>query len=151
MPILMSIRQEWYDLIASGEKTVEVRKSFPMNFIPERTVVFFYVTKKGRPARLNHITGMALLMNEEFKPLDLTERGLRGTCLTVEQAKEYAQGSNLYGWRLGCFCYTPLYSIHDLLCLDRPTVSWRHLMPWDFPKATKLAEDYLYAIDKGFV
>jgi hypothetical protein len=41
--VLMSIRPEWCELIASGKKTVEVRKTIPRKFVHDR--FYGYITK----------------------------------------------------------------------------------------------------------
>ena len=41
--VLISIQPEWCKLIASGKKTVEIRKSRPMGYLPKK--VYIYCTK----------------------------------------------------------------------------------------------------------
>lgn len=45
--VLLSIRPQWCELIASGKKTVEVRKTAPKLKTPFK--VYMYCTKNGRP------------------------------------------------------------------------------------------------------
>ncbi len=129
--VLMSIRPKWCELIASGKKTVEVRKSKPKLDTPFK--VYIYETNwrdntywkhrhKGRlgkvigefvcdwvigtcPWRLKGNTGFCAKRTE--KETNLPDMA----CLTLEEIEQYAgsKGRGVYGWH-----------ISDLVIYDEP-------------------------------
>ena len=50
--ILMSIRPEWVAKILNGEKTIEIRKKFPKDYVGW---VYIYVTKQGILAKIKNV------------------------------------------------------------------------------------------------
>lgn len=50
--VLISIRPKWCELIASGKKTIEVRKTRPMLETPFKCYIYCTKTKKGEPFML---------------------------------------------------------------------------------------------------
>lgn len=132
--VLISIRPKWCELIASGKKTIEVRKTAP-KIAPFKC--YIYCTKEGRgvgeiPYRHfyqsedgpKHFLGGTVIgefVCDSFFPLSFyasdasffdTEPPLPvpGTCLTDKEIAEYlGNGKNGYGWH-----------ISDLLIYDVP-------------------------------
>lgn len=135
--VLISIRPEWVELIASGKKTIEVRKSRPKLEPPFKC--YIYCTKgkdlwlagvigKREAAKLNGKVVGEFVCDSIFPisfyasdvaffdmepPLDVY-----GTCLTDREIAEYlGNGKTGYGWH-----------ISDLKIYDKPkelTVFWK--------------------------
>lgn len=135
--ILLSIKPQYCELIASGEKTLEIRKSKPKLRTPFKC--FIYCTKNGGNLVLgdrfdgnSFITEYALTIgysreraNEiwgvmngkvigEFicdKVSDIREGSREETCLTISQWRSYTDyyRHNVYGWH-----------ISDLKIYDKP-------------------------------
>ena len=133
--VLMSIQPKWCELIASGKKTVEVRKSRPKLKTPFK--VYIYCTK-GKDL-LTMTNGIVNKPNEIV--IDLTNEGkiqeLNGTvigefvcdtfitdktfghdalfnaaaCLSDADAASYCLNKEMYGWH-----------ITDLVIYDEPMV-----------------------------
>lgn len=129
--VMISIRPEWCEKIASGEKTVEVRKTRPKIEPPFRC--YIYCTKgKGdclwrwngiwydtqdpnhRPNRLD---GMVIgefvcrwIRRESEVALGLVDVVLEKTsCMDYRQIMDYADGGDLYTW-----------NISNLVIYDKP-------------------------------
>ena len=133
--VLMSIQPKWCELIASGKKTVEVRKTKPKLDVPFK--VYIYCTQQK-------VNGEILLTYD--KKVEGRNRGFRdegdiplagkvigefvcdriteyecsskghgelattcGTCLTYDEIINYCNGNELYGWH-----------ISDLVIYDEP-------------------------------
>lgn len=127
--VLISIKPEWVEKIASGQKTIEVRKSAPKE-TPFKS--YIYCTEQK-------INGEILLTNE--KKVEGRNRGFRDkgdiplsgkvigeficrgimqpfnslrlmakeSCLTEKELIDYSKGKPLFGWR-----------ISDLKIYDKP-------------------------------
>ena len=128
--VLISIRPKWCELIASGEKTIEVRKTRPKQEPPFKC--YIYCTK-GKPllyCRPSQRIGNGLVIGEfvcdriiEWNyipdPDESSDPGsMAYDVLTVDGEKtgmeyddfeEYGKGSPLYGWH-----------ISDLVIYDKP-------------------------------
>lgn len=112
--VLMSIQPKWCELIASGKKTVEVRKTKPKIKTPFK--VYIYCTRQK-------VNGEILLTYD--KKVEGRNRGFRdagdiplagkvigefvcsniakgtsqlGSCLSMQEISEYANGKEIYGW-----------------------------------------------------
>ena len=144
--VLISINPKWCALIASGEKMVEVRKTFPKIETPFKC--YIYATKSGerivfkddRAFEISKdltgkVIGEFVCRNIDFHSIrDLVvkedaECALKGTCLgKVDVLKYigYQSGKNIYakpyvfyGWH-----------ISDLVIYDNP----RELSEFEFPR-----------------
>ena len=133
--VLISIKPEWVDLIASGEKTIEVRKNFPNLRTPFK--VYIYCTKGSSPKDQlwfaengedgkyvgdylanGNVIG-EFMCNEIIEwtrddygtnCYDISDDDFEATCITLmDDFWEYGKGKSLYGWR-----------ISDLKLYDRP-------------------------------
>ena len=127
--IMLSVRPKWCELIASGQKTVEMRKTKPRCTVPFK--VYIYCTKQ-------RVNGEILLTydkkiegrNKGFRDggdiplagkvigefvcdeiLDCRDVHIDVTCLTVEEWLKYTEGHKglVYGWH-----------ISDLTIYDKP-------------------------------
>lgn len=127
--VLISIKPTWCAKIASGEKTIEVRKTRPKLETPFKCHI--YCTKDKHLAFMQNASGTNLIacMNAETAiPVGdflgngkviggftcnrvtnlfsnsrfwLSEDDVRHTCLTADEIRTYANGANmLYGWHI---------------------------------------------------
>lgn len=124
--ILISIKPKYCELIAKGEKTIEVRKSMPKLKTPFKC--YIYMTKSNlvgdRKAYKDRLAGKVIgefvcdkidrivhsgTSNENirlcFFDYDWTHRPLSNeylyqTQLTYAELEKYSNGGNLYGWHI---------------------------------------------------
>lgn len=95
--VLLSIRPKWCELIASGKKTLEIRKTAPKLEPPFKCYIY---ETKGKVIGEFVCDGI-----EEFTP---TEKGvafrrfraLYESCLSVAEIREYLGGKVGYGWHI---------------------------------------------------
>lgn len=118
--VLLSIQPRWCGLIASGKKTIEVRKTRPKIETPFK--VYIYCTndkkdhfwtgkrysyadershnafdKNGNGKVIGEFICDAIISHCEMANADIAEQ--RG-CIRREQLFEYANGAELYGWHI---------------------------------------------------
>lgn len=118
--VLLSIQPKWCGLIASGNKTIEVRKTKPKIKTPFK--VYIYCTndrknhfwtgkrysyadershnafdKNGNGKVIGEFICDAIVSHCEMANADIAEQ--RG-CIRREQLFEYANGAELYGWHI---------------------------------------------------
>ena len=127
--VLISIQPKWCELIASGKKTVEVRKSRPNLETPFK--VYIYCTNwKENTYWKNHYKGklgkvIGEFVCDEITPLfnvattswnllagnvhEYAKALVRMARLTEEEIHSYAKGKNCYAWH-----------ISDLVIYDKP-------------------------------
>ena len=130
--VLISIQPKWCELIASGKKTIEVRKTAPKDKEPFK--VYIYQTKKKWIYRLLEKLGLyqGKVIGEFVydkidkyrfdwcgftaygkKDFKISEKQLKSTCLKMEELIKYGtpNGHNevLYGWH-----------IYELRIYDKP-------------------------------
>ena len=121
--VLISIQPKWCELIASGKKTVEVRKTKPKLEAPFK--VYIYCTKgkhealwrygcsycydtqfpNERPNKVNgkvigefvcdYITGL-----KADNMIQAYYNNTKETCLTDDEIKQYANNGKLYYWHI---------------------------------------------------
>ena len=140
--VLISIRPQWCELIASGKKTLEVRKSRPKLETPFK--VYIYCTKDkngwfhfGKKERLDgKIIGEFVCDN--IRRFDvpypayqskLDKRILEESCCTYYALHRYAYHDDLYGWH-----------ISDLKIYDKPKPlsSFNKLCPYRLPDGSRM-------------
>lgn len=126
--VLMSIKPKWCELIASGKKTIEVRKTIPKIKTPFKC--YIYETKTGYVSKskendilipIKYSTGKVIgeFVCDAIYPISITYSDPNSrvalkefpyTCLTDKQIIDYlGNGENGYGWR-----------ISDLVIYDKP-------------------------------
>ena len=119
--VLISIQPKWCELIASGKKTVEVRKTRPKLETPFKCYIYctknFY--KKGDGYFQGKYCGKVIgefVCNgfDVFRPTGIGVRFIRlnalhESCLSVKGINDYLKSKNGYGWR-----------ISDLVIYDKP-------------------------------
>lgn len=111
--VLISIQPKWCELIASGKKTVEVRKTKPKIDTPFKC--YIYETKGiYKPSGSNHFFNGEGKVIGEFvcdRIENCLDINMDATCLTVPEWLKYTQGhkGNVWGWH-----------ISDLVIYDKP-------------------------------
>lgn len=119
--ILMSIHHKYAELIYSGEKTVELRKTAPKALDGDGLKVYLYDTK------LKSITGVVFVKEIH----EITEIGLKlveNSCLKLEEITTYkAKGKGkLYAWEIcGVDEYGPDWLLPEDLRSKRAPQSWQ--------------------------
>lgn len=114
--VLISIRPEWCEKIASGEKTIEVRKTRPKLRTPFKC--YIYCTKSDDANRLRGSQGKIIveftcdLMYEletkapggsyyvKGKEQPTTNAVARQSCLSLRDMHKYLQAKTGYGWHI---------------------------------------------------
>lgn len=111
--VMLSIQPKWCELIASGRKTIEVRKTVPQEKEPFK--VYIYQTKKKWIYRLLKKLGLyqgkviGEFVCDRIEEFKITDRGVQfkrfsalyETALSVCEMHEYASGKSiLYGWHI---------------------------------------------------
>ena len=128
--VLISIRPQWVEKIASGKKTIEVRKTAPKE-VPFKA--YIYESRNGghrckhcnekdscysyAPKNVGCYNGRGKVIGEficnNASELDYVYYWNNGyefeTCLTYRQVADYGKGKTLYGWH-----------ISDLKIYDKP-------------------------------
>lgn len=117
--VLISIKPKWCEKIASGEKTIEVRKTRPKIDTPFKC--YIYMTQ-GKLKDLgiysewvykNRMKVIGEFICNNASELDYVYYWNNGyefaTCLTYRQVADYGKGKTLYGWH-----------ISDLKIYDKP-------------------------------
>ena len=117
--VLIAIRPQWVDKIASGQKTIEVRKTAPKCETPFKC--YIYMTQ-GKLKDLgiysewvykNRMKVIGEFICDKASELDYVYYWNNGyefeTCLTYRQVADYGKGKPLYGWH-----------ISDLKIYDKP-------------------------------
>lgn len=124
--VMLSIQPKWCELIASGKKTVEVRRTKPKIDVPFKCYIYmtagdavYPVTINGALYTCSNVGGMCLI--GEFVcdyvggilPVlgGVVTNGvdIKETCLTTEQITQYLKAKRGYGWH-----------ITDLVIYDKP-------------------------------
>lgn len=114
--VLISIRPKWCELIASGEKTIEVRKTRPKIETPFKCYIYETKARSDMPTFVDedgHVlyTGRGQVIGEFI--CDYVYENISYDCeasfVSVSELKKYANGKPLYGWH-----------ISDLKIYDKP-------------------------------
>lgn len=125
--VMLSIQPKWTELIASGKKTVEVRKTKPKIDVPFKCYIYctekdydkiFCVDKFMHKVFLDG-NGKQKVIGEfvcdRITEYECSSDGFGelattcGTCLTYDEILNYCNGNDLYGWH-----------ITDLVIYDKP-------------------------------
>ena len=120
--VLISIHPEWCELIASGKKTLEVRKTMPKIPWPFKAYIYCTKNKKGwfHFGKKERLDGKVIgeFVCDSIRCFDVPYPAFRNemsrsileqSCLTYYQLHRYAYHDNLYGWH-----------ISDLKIYDKP-------------------------------
>ena len=102
--VLISIRPKWCELIASGKKTIEVRKTRPQIKTPFKCYIYQTLPKSGDwNDRDGHVIGEFVC--DRITDIHLTDEGYdfdvpKMTCLKYEEMEAYLDRKNGYGWHI---------------------------------------------------
>lgn len=108
--VLISIRPEWCEKIARGEKTVEVRKTRPKLGTPFKC--YIYCTQGNDARRLRGSWGKVIgeficdrvetikAATEPYGIYDVDDDFVAQTRLVNGALWDYGKGATLYGWRI---------------------------------------------------
>lgn len=124
--VLISIRPKWCELIASGEKTIEVRKTAPKIETPFKCYIYCTKFHPGDPDSMINLKGktsffmpkggavIGEFVCDRIFQIQLTEEGYdyeseKETRLRYEEMSSYLNFRNGYGWH-----------ISDLVIYDDP-------------------------------
>lgn len=120
--VLISIQPQWCHRIIDGEKTIEVRKTKPKLDTPFKVYIYCsagsydwrkdpWTTAYFPPS--GECTNMSQMVIGEFVCDGVYKNNMsydcEGSCVSVSELKEYANGKPLYGWH-----------ISDLKIYDKP-------------------------------
>ena len=124
---MLSIKPQYCELIASGKKTIELRKSRPKIETPFKCYIYecnwknnsFYAYKhKGK---LGKVIGEFVCKNISVYPyfddgysvsygyVTITDKTLKKMCLDLHEIEDYGNCKKIYGWH-----------ISDLIIYDNP-------------------------------
>lgn len=125
--IMLSLKPYWAELIYSGKKTVEWRKSSPdtgEGFRGRR--IYIYETS---PVKM--VTGFCHLHSiyEFNRPIELKKDSdaIKAGCVPYEDLLKYQDNRKLCAWCIASFIkFDRPYSLADFH-LDRPPQSWQYL------------------------
>lgn len=137
--VMISIRPKWCDLIASGKKTIEVRKTKPLIDAPFKCYIYCTKSKEALPeAAEMYIHGGGKVIGEficdavipmSIKYSDQNSRlALREfpcTCLTDKQIIDYlGNGGDGFGWHISDLVIYEEPKNLEYYQIKRPPQSW---------------------------
>ena len=108
--VMLSIRPKWVEKIASGEKTIEVRKTRPKLETPFKC--YIYCTQGNDARRLRGSWGKVIgeFTCDRIFPINVFDNGgiqnwlfehMARSCLTYEELADYiGNGKTGYGWHI---------------------------------------------------
>ena len=120
--ILMSIQPKWCELISSGQKTIEVRKTAPKE-VPFKVYIYCAKDKQGKIGKPYQNYKNIAIWKKNFCPPSFIAYGGKvigeficdkvdtilcastdhryfskyGTCLTEEEIRDYCNGNDIFG------------------------------------------------------
>lgn len=153
--VLISIRPQWVDKIANGEKTIEVRKTAPKCETPFKCYIYMtqgklkdlgiyseWVYKNRMKVIGEFICDKVDEYNfhnglTEFNSMGLPLRiygsylifadDYKSMCLSYDEVKNYGKGKTLYGWHISDLkIYDKPRNLSEF-GLHRPPQSWQHI------------------------
>lgn len=147
--IMLSVRPKWCELIAKGQKTVEIRKTKPNCDVPFK--VYIYCTKPSK--KYQTVCGCMILNSDELFRLPTGEIKY-GTSVEMMRYDNYTTDNFLNGKVIGEFVCDKIHSIHvpsDIrYCVDFGI--WSPLSEKVLNDACLTAEESLdYAGNKEFI
>lgn len=123
--VLISIKPKYCELIASGEKTIEVRKTRPKIETPFKCYIYctnstadlldsspdkilFWTGKNYKGDHFYNGKVIGEFVCDRFDNFTPTEHGiscnrfsaLHESCLSVKEMRAYAKGKQIYGWHI---------------------------------------------------
>lgn len=126
--VVLSIHKNFLDKILAGEKTIEVRRSFPKKLPLPFTILFYETGNGGGTKRIRAkatCNGFDLLHIADFQreQMETLKAFSQKSCLSHAALSEYiGQRQVLFGWRLENI--VPLDSDLDEVGVRRAPQSW---------------------------
>lgn len=155
--VMISIKPKWCELIASGQKTIEVRKSRPKLEAPLKC--YIYCTKPryehedfiridcqkiqfygGQKVIGEFVCDEILQFNHDdynSPAYDISDDDLNRTCLGQEDLYRYASGKTLYGWHISdLVIYDVPRELSEFVVNDKMAIkTCRHRIRWGQPES----------------
>ena len=140
--VLISIKPKYVELIANGEKTIEVRKSAPKE-VPFKA--YIYETKgatempwvdedghfiyKGRGQVIGEFVcdKVMFLTPLGLRGFEMREEILKSICLTNDDLNAYGGLKTLYGWHISDLKIYDKPILLEELGVDKAPQSWRYV------------------------
>lgn len=117
--VLMSVQPKWCEKIASGEKTIEVRKTRPKVETPFKCYIYCTKAKNKNeefwivePDFVYYANGGVIgefVCRGMMRPYSNLSLMAKQSCLTIDELNTCSNGKELYGWRIA-----------DLKVYDKP-------------------------------
>lgn len=103
--VLISVHPKWCELIASGQKTIEVRKTRPKIETPFKCYIYETKARSDMPTFVEedgHViyTGRGQVIGEFVCDYICPFFDDKDTCLSNEEIEKYAGEKVLYGWHI---------------------------------------------------
>ena len=125
--ILLSLKPQWWELMRSGEKTLEIRKSRPREIeLPARVLVYL-------PKPEGRIVGEFVV--DHFVKTDKPGGLVKKSKVPLWQLEEYAQGGLLYGWKVNDVVEYDIPQPLESVGVEHAPQSWMYAeIPADWPE-----------------
>lgn len=101
--VLISIRPQWVDLIASGKKTLELRLSYPKLEMPFNVYIYRTAGKGWRSSSsldskvVGEFTCDYIVRNCELENAEIAEQS---SCVSRDEINRYGCGREVFGWHI---------------------------------------------------
>lgn len=115
--VMLSISPKWCSLIASGEKTIEVRKTRPKMEPPFKCYIYQTLPKYGDWNNRDGKVVGEFICSAIVSIYPPYQNMIAGACLSAKEVNEYAQGRQLYCW---CITDIVMYDVPMALCEFKP-------------------------------
>lgn len=133
--VLLSIKKDWLDKIASGEKAIELRKTMPSTIKCPFAVLCYETKANGGSGKVSGafiVNQIGALDPASFGPKDVTDplsatnEFQRKSLVSIAGMDKYMGASKfLYGWYVSD--YVPLNCSLEALGVKRAPQSWQYL------------------------
>lgn len=133
--VLLSIKKDWLDKIASGEKAIELRKTMPSTLKCPFAVLCYETKANGGSGKVSGafiVNQIGALDPASFGPKDVadplsaTNEFQRKSLVSIAGMDKYMGASKfLYGWYVSD--YVPLNCSLEALGVKRAPQSWQYL------------------------
>lgn len=117
--VLISLKPEWWELIRTHRKTLEIRRTRPQGVgLPVRVIV--YVSKPVGKIVGEWLTG-------HFIRAENVGGLVRRSLVPLDDLIAYAKGQPVYGWTIADPVEYDTPMELSALGMDKPPQSWRHV------------------------
>jgi len=147
--VLISIRPKWCELIAKGEKTIEVRKSKPKLETPFKVYIYMTAGDASYPVTINgapytcHNNGGMDVIGEFICDTFITDKTFghdalfnAAACMSDAEVAAYCTNNEMYGWHISELKIYPYgkslrefrkVGFDEAVPLRRPPQSWMYV------------------------